>query len=175
MALIDDWLSSEETGEPFSHCLRCKMPLVEIDAPWLVNKEIAGDECVMEYAICQPCRDQVTDGLSEESKESVREFLEQEIDWEGRMQDFMLATDLAERFTACIACRGPRELLSGYAISALFDSGGTVVAGPLPLLICRTCVGRMTKKLSDSTRRRWREFIEENFEGPGHSGFPGLL
>ncbi len=74
MRTMDEWLGSEETGEAFSHCLCCKLPLVEIAEPWRVNKEFARGECVLEYAICQPCRDFVTDQLSEESKEAVRGF-----------------------------------------------------------------------------------------------------
>jgi hypothetical protein len=176
MRTLDDWLGSEETGEAFSHCLCCKLPLVEIADPWLVNKEFRRGECVMEYAICQECRDQVTDELSEESKESVRGFLEREIDWEARMREFMLAPQVTDRFDACIACCAPRESLEGFGISALFDAGGSPVVGPLPLLICQPCVGRMTAGLSEESRGVWRRFLAENFEGPpGDTGFPGLL
>lgn len=173
---MDEWLASDETGESFSHCLCCKVPLVEIDAPWLVNKEIVRGECVLEYAICQPCRDLVTDQLSEESKEAVRGFLEHEIDWEARMQEFMLFHDLIERFGACIACRTQREDLDGFGISALFDSGGTLVTGPLPLLICESCIARMTASLSEQSREVWGKFLADHFVGPpGDSGFPGFL
>src|SRR5688572_13796429 len=151
MRTIDEWLESEESGRPFTHCLCCKLPLLEIAEPWLVNKEIVRGECVLEYAICQPCRDGVTEQLSEESKAAVRDFLEQGIDWEEQMKEFMLSHDPRERFDACIACRAPREELEGYAISALFDAGGALATGPLPLLICKPCVGRMTVNLSDQS------------------------
>ena len=67
MRTLDEWLGSEESGGAFTHCLCCKVPLVEIDAPWLVNKEFVRGECVLEYAICQPCRDRVTEELAEDS------------------------------------------------------------------------------------------------------------
>jgi hypothetical protein len=176
MRTMDEWLCSEETGEAFSHCLCCKLPLVEIAGPWLVNKEFRREECVMEYAICQACRDRVTDELSEESKEAVRGFLEEEIDWEARMREFMMSHRVTDRFDACIACRAPRGELEGFGISALFDSGGSLVVGPLPLLICQPCVGRMTESLSEASREVWRKFLAENFAGPPRdSGFPGLL
>lgn len=176
MRTMDDWLGSEETGMPFSHCLCCKLPLVEIAAPWLVNKEFVRGECVLEYAICQPCRDLVTDELPEDSKETVRNFLEKEIDWDERVKEFMLTHDLTERFDACIACRTPRVELEGFGISALFDSGGSLVTGPLPLLICQPCVGRMTASLSEESREVWRNFLMKNFAGPSSdSGFPGFL
>lgn len=176
MRTMDEWLASEETGQAFSHCLRCKVPLLEIDAPWLVNKEFFRGECILEYSICQPCRDQVTAELSEDSKESVRGFLETEIDWEERTRVLMLSHDPAERIDACIACHAPRESLEGFGISALFDTDGRLVEGPLPLLICRPCITRMTAKLSDESRAIWRRFIADNFEGPpDDSAFPGLL
>jgi hypothetical protein len=173
---MDQWLASEETGEAFSHCLCCRFPLVEIAEPWLVNKEFRRGECVMEYAICQPCRDHVTDQLSEESKESVRGFLEREIDWESRMQEFMLSHVLTARLETCVACGTRREELDGYGISALFDSSGSLVTGPLPLLICQPCIGRMTESLSEESRGVWRKFLADHFAGPPRdSGFPGLL
>jgi hypothetical protein len=176
MRTIDEWLESEETGAPFSHCIHCKLPLLEIAEPWLVNKDLVREECVLEYAICQPCRDEMTELLSEESKAAVRNFLEQEIDWEERMKEFMLSHDPRERLDACIACHTPREELEGYAISALFDAGGALVTGPLPLLICKPCVARMTANLSDQSREVWRNFLAEHFAGPpDDSGFPGLL
>ena len=176
MRTLDEWLGSEETGGAFTHCLCCKVPLVEIDAPWLVNKEFVRSECVLEYAICQPCRERVTDELAEESKAAVRHFLESEIDWDARVQEFMLAHDLTERFGACIACRAARKSLEGFGISALFDSGGSLVTGPLPLLICQPCVGRMTAALSDDCREVWRNFLVQNFAGPASdSGLSGFL
>ncbi len=173
---MNEWLNSEETDEPFTHCLCCRVPLLETDAPWLVNKEIIHDECVLEYAICQPCRDQVTDQLSEESKKSVRKFLETEIDWEERIQEFMLVADATERFCKCIVCATPRAELTGFGISALFDSDGSLVTGPLPLLICTACIAKMTANLSEDSREVWRRFLAENFVGPpSDSGFPGLF
>ena len=86
---MEEWLVSEETGLPFSHCVGCRLPLLEIDAPWLVNKDYHRGECVLEYAVCQPCRDSVSARLSEESKAAVRGFLEREIDWEARLAEFM--------------------------------------------------------------------------------------
>lgn len=176
MRSLEEWLCSEETGEPFTHCVRCRLPLLEIDAPWLVNKDYFRGECVLEYAICQPCRDQVSAGIPEATKAAVRGFLEHEIDWSSRVAEFMAAHDPSSRFERCIACRQPRAGIDGFALSASFDSGGHLVTGPLPLLICRSCVGRMTDLLCDQSRAMWKRFLEENFTGPpDDSGFPGIL
>jgi hypothetical protein len=173
---MDRWLESEETGKPFSHCQCCRFPLLEIAQPWLVNKEFVHGECVLEYAVCHPCRDAVAAEFSEESKRSVRDFLEREIDWDARLQQFMLAHDVGERFAACIACQAPRTELPGFGLSALFDSGGALTSGPLPLLICTSCIDRMTAGLSEASHHAWRKFLADHFDGPpDDSRFPGLL
>jgi hypothetical protein len=173
---MDDWLMSEETGEPFSHCVACRLPLLETDSPWLVNKDYFHGECVLEYAICQRCREEVSKRISEGSKAAVRGFLEREIAWEKRVAEFLSSGDLLVRFARCISCAKERGECDGYAISALFDAGGELVTGPLPLLICRSCVARMTEGLSEDSRQVWKEFLAQHFAGPPDaSGFPGLL
>lgn len=171
MAGINEWLDCEETGEPFSHCIHCKLPLLEIDNLWLVNKDYHRGECVMEYSICKTCRDRTTDLLSEESREAVRKFLELEIDWVERSREFAMMHDPVDRFDACIACRMERQQCDGFAISALFDSDGRLINGPLPLMICHDCAGRMKAVLSEESREVWRQFVAEHFAGPPNGEF----
>lgn len=166
MRTIEEWLVCEESGGAFTHCIRCHFPLAEIDQPWLVNKDYHRGECTLEYAICKPCRDETTAELSEDSKEAVRRFLETEIDWAERQKEFMLMADQAERFGSCIACRTPRGECEGFAISALLDSGGRIVSGPLPLMICHGCVAKITAAMSEESREVWRKFVADHFAGP---------
>jgi hypothetical protein len=67
--------------------------------------------------------------------------------------------------------------MEGFGISALFDSGGHLVTGPLPLLICRGCIARMTDLLCDESRAVWKQFLDDHFQGPPDHGpgFTGLL
>lgn len=166
MRNISQWLRCEESEEPFTHCIRCELPLREIAAPWLVNKDYHREECVLEYAICQPCRDVMSARFSEESKETVRRFLEQEVNWEERQKEFMLMHDDAERLDACISCRKERINCEGFSISALFDTDGNLVTGPLPLLVCSGCVSRIMEEVSPESRAIWRQFVSDHFEGP---------
>jgi hypothetical protein len=170
MRSIGTWLASEESGTAFCHCVACRLPLLEIAAPWLVNKEFHRGECVLEYAICQPCRQRVTDEFSEESKEVVRTYLENKVDWQERFREFMMQDDLVRRFDSCAVCRVPRESLEGFGISAFFDSDGQLIESALPMLICSACVADATEKLSRATRESWQRFLEEHFDGP-----PGMV
>ncbi|WP_338286109.1 hypothetical protein [Luteolibacter sp. LG18] len=165
---------SEETGEPFHHCIRCRLPLLEIDARWLVIKDYKHEECMMEYAICEPCRNQTSAGFSEQSKAAVREFLATRIDWDARVEDFMMDSTLESRFACCIGCRTPREHMAGYGISALFDPTGDLIEGPLPLLICDKCTRDLVSRLAPADLASWQDFISSHFEGPpGDGDWPG--
>lgn len=177
-----EWLASEESGGAFRHCIRCKLPLLEVTAQWLVNKEFHRGECVLEYAICKPCRDRVTEDFSEESKEAMRLHLENHIDWEARLMEFMAHGGLDARMEACIACRTPRESLEGFGICAVYDSEGHLQEGALPLLICTKCIAAASENLSQATREAWERFLSRHFEGPPAdretlpgSGLSGLI
>jgi len=160
------WLMSDETGEPFRHCVYCRLPLLEIDAPWLVTKEYRMGECILEYAVCKPCRAAVSDGFSEESKAAVRSFLETRIDSAARTAEFMMDPTLETRMGSCIACRTPRSQMHGFGISALFDSGGYLVEGLLPLLLCENCTRELSTRLSPDSVVKWRTALMQHLDGP---------
>ncbi|MGA0900487.1 MAG: hypothetical protein ACO3SO_08795 [Luteolibacter sp.] len=174
MSTFEPWLNSAETGEAFTHCIHCKLPLLEIDSTWLINKDFHKGECTLEYAICDGCRELTSEDFSEDSKKAVRNFLENEIPWDERLQKFVLHP--LSRMENCVACNCPRELAEDYATSILMDSAGEIHFGPLPLLICGGCIELMSERLSQSTRDSWRRFLEEHFDYPPQlSSLPGLL
>lgn len=160
------WFESVETDMPFDTCKVCTHPL-DFSETWVVNKHYHRDECVMEYAVCEECRDEVSGTFSEESKAAIRAFLEKEINWEQRILDWMALKNTAERLDDCVACRAPRFLAEGFAISAQFQQGGYLIEGALPLLMCSNCVAQITASLSPQSRKVWRDFVIRNFEGPG--------
>jgi hypothetical protein len=181
MRRLPPWLLSDETSAPFTHCVQCQLPLLEIDSHWLVTKNYLREECVLEYALCQPCRGDSL-AFSEESKAAVRRHLESRIDLAARLAEFMMDPSLDIRVSSCAACRKPRSAMGGHCISALFDPSGDLVEGPLPLLICDGCTEEITSLLSEESLAIWRAFLSRNFEGPPDTaedwpnpGYPGLL
>lgn len=163
---------SEETGEPFRHCAACGIPLLEIDRPWLVTKEYRAGECVEEYAVCETCRDQLTDRIPEPTKARIREFLETEIDWDRQVQKLV---DGEDRLANCIRCQTPREELSGYTLSAAFDSSGEMIEGPLPLLMCSECCENFQSLLCDGGQRVWRDFCDQHLRSQNGGSGPMIL
>ncbi len=176
MSSPDPWILSHETGEPFTHCIHCRLPLHELDSPWLINKDFHKGECVMEYAICQRCRDEVSQQLSTESKQAVREFLEQEIPWQERISSLIMNPDPGTRYESCIACEIPRDQCKGFATSTQFDERGDLMLGALPLMMCDNCTAKITERLSQASRDAWDRFLSDHFDCPPHqSKLPGWL
>jgi len=61
------------------------------------------------------------------------------------------------------------------SISAHFDASGDLIIGPLPLLICKKCVEKMTSLLCEESRAVWQKFLAEHFSGPPDVSFPGMM
>ncbi|QTN31129.1 hypothetical protein HZ994_01910 [Akkermansiaceae bacterium] len=166
MPELEKWFDSVETDRPFETCKICDQLLPLAADTWVVNKHYHRGECIMEYAVCENCRDRVSGKFSEDSKAAIRDFLENGIDWERRMAEWMLLQDTAERLDACVACRTPRDGSEGFTISAQFGHNGTLIEGALPLLMCSGCVAQVTASLSRESRKVWQDFIARHFEGP---------
>lgn len=160
------WFESVETGQSFETCKICEKSLFLSTNAWVVNKHYHRQECILEYAVCEPCRDQVTKEFSGSSKAAIRDFLESNIDWEQRMLDWMELEQPAGRMDQCVACLCPRETMHGFTISAQFSHDGSLIDGPLPLLLCSQCVSQITDNLSPQSLAAWNQFIATYFEGP---------
>ncbi|MES2982562.1 MAG: hypothetical protein V4727_09640, partial [Verrucomicrobiota bacterium] len=68
MRQLAQWFESIETGKPFVSCKICQNSLSTASKSWVVNKHYHRKECVLEYAICDQCRDDVAGSFSEASK-----------------------------------------------------------------------------------------------------------
>ncbi|MBC7978963.1 MAG: hypothetical protein H7Y36_00190 [Armatimonadetes bacterium] len=167
MSKLEQWFDSVETDKPFDSCLMCESSLPFTADSWVVNKHYHRGECVMEYAVCEACRDEVSGKFCESSKLAIRDFLENEIDWEARMLEWMALAKPEQRLDHCVACRAARVESDGFTLSAQFRYDGSLINGALPLLMCDACAAKITANLSPESRRVWQDFISENFEGPG--------
>ncbi|WP_411827825.1 hypothetical protein [Luteolibacter sp. AS25] len=166
MHSLTQWFESVETDRPFETCKACDQLLPLAADSWVVNKHYHRRECILEYAVCEKCRDEVSNRFSEESKARIREFLENEIDWENRIIDWMKLENPAERLDNCVACLTHRSLIDGFTLSAQFRHDGSLVDGALPLMLCSTCTGKVSEQLSPESQKVWLDFVSLNFEGP---------
>jgi hypothetical protein len=169
---IREWLESTETGGAFDHCTKCACELEPRVGPWTVTKEWHRGECIMEYALCHPCRGEMVSSISAESLTHVEGFFERRVDLSHWLATVMTPDDPAGLIEKCFACGTPRGECEGFGISAMFSAAGTLDLGPLPLLVCHNCSAALESGLSKQTRDSWQRFVEENFPGPPGHGEP---
>lgn len=156
---------SVEKDGPFARCLRCRADFIETGRTYFISKEFARGDCILEYAICDHCREEVAVELSEESRASVQRLLEEEVDWEGRLDRISGASDISAWLGSCLFCDAPPDDQLGYGISGLFLNG-KALPGPFPAMICGSCAERMQQGLSRKTRDFWDRFSKDYFPGP---------
>jgi len=163
---IDKWMESVESGGQFGHCTKCARALDETTAPWTVNKEWHRGECVMEYAICHDCRNDMVASISAESMRHVERFFERVPNLSHWLMATVSPDDPESLVERCFTCGVARDEAEGFGISAMFCAPGVLEIGPLPLLVCHGCSGKLEEGLSKETRDSWRRFVEEYFPGP---------
>ncbi|MDP4626362.1 MAG: hypothetical protein NWT08_14655 [Akkermansiaceae bacterium] len=166
MRELTQWFDSVETDRPFEICKVCAQLLPLAADSWVVNKHYHRGECTLEYAVCEKCRDNVSSEFSDSSKATIRNFLENEIEWENRLLEWMALENSADRLSKCVACSCPRSSTQGFSISAQFRHDGSLIDGALPLMLCSDCIAEITKSLSPESRSVWQNFISQHFEGP---------
>ncbi len=170
MPKLEKWFHSVETDRPFETCVVCEGLLRFTADSWVVNKHYHRKECILEYAVCEECRDRVSGNFSDASKSAIRQFLENEINWEARMLEWMAMEHTEERLDSCVACRTPRDQAEGFTLSAQFRHDGSLVESALPLLMCSRCINQITDTLSPASRKVWQDFIADHFPGPDSEG-----
>jgi hypothetical protein len=115
--------------------------------------------------MCEGCRQQFSTELSAKSRQRVQGLMEEEVDWDGRLERIAAARDLGPWIDHCLFCHAPRDEQSGYALSGIF-AAGRLLPGPLPAIICAACAGRIQQQMSRQTRDFWDRFSREHFPGP---------
>ncbi len=165
MSEIPPFFHSLEHDKPFSTCLTCDRDFQEIDDPYTVTKVFKGPECVFEYATCLPCRRNLAESFSEESRQSMASFFEDNENLNKRSEKLAESSDYEEWTRECATCATPLSDLKDYSVACM-GFGDHMVIDPFPMMVCSNCEETIQSKLSKSTRDQWDKFIFDNFEGP---------
>ncbi len=164
MSQIPESFHSFETDAPFSHCCDCSKELIISAETYIVQKVFSGKECIMEFALCSGCKDNLDQQMSAKSKEALYDFLFDHAELVEPPADY--STDQAlEQIDECLTCGKLRSECKEYSYSGLFI-GSHLIPGPMPMMICDECQDDMSENLSESTKDVKNKFYEENFPGP---------
>jgi len=164
MANIPEEFHSLETGKAFEYCCDCGCELLDSAEMYMVQKCFANHECVMEFALCNKCKEILDGQISSESKEALYDFLFDNTDITEN-EEHKSQEESMQQIEKCLTCDKLKKDCSSYTYSGLFI-GKHLIPGPLPMMICDDCQSAMSENMSDHTRDVKNKFYTENFPGP---------
>lgn len=164
MSDFPDSFYSLETDAPFTHCCDCGCELLQSAQMYMVQKNFDRNECVMEYALCNGCKENLDKQISNKSKESLFDFLFDHAEMVEAPVDYT-AEEALKQIEECLTCGKDRSSCSNYTYSGLF-LGSILIPGPMPMMICGGCQEKIAEGLSEETKDVRDKFFEENFPGP---------
>lgn len=155
---------SLETDQEFKTCCDCGTELINSAQMYMIQKSFAKNECVMEFALCNNCKEKLDEQISSQSKEAIYDFLFDNSSLLTTTENNTSPSPILQIETCCI-CAKDRQNCEGYTYSGLFI-GTHLIPGPLPMMICDECQGDMHENMSDHTRDVKDKFYKEHFPGP---------
>ncbi|APZ93914.1 hypothetical protein [Fuerstiella marisgermanici] len=185
-APVPELFWSAYSGEPFFKCIDCEVPLAESNV-YVVQKRFVGGEAVFEMAMCERCRERMTQEYSEETKQNITEYMSTQ--FLRRAEDGLEDTEepqvievseiedpedglalLNRCIEECLICGTERKDCHRYSLAGLCRLDEIVAQiTPLsrtPLMVCEKCERGMADLVSQQTRDSWDRFVEEHFDGP---------
>jgi len=151
-------LHSEYEGRPFQSCTRCGETLADFEDGYQISKIYRAGECVMEYAICTPCHSAMVADYSEDSREKMEKFQDENV-------------QIGLGLNTCAVCNTARDdsnPLTEYGLGAICV--GSVLAHDM--MVCGVCSERMQALISKETRDSRDRFIGENFPCAPNESMP---
>jgi hypothetical protein len=152
---------SDETGAPFERCFDCGNAVAACEDGYLIQKAYAGDETLMEMAICCDCHEKLQASYSKESKEKMWNFYLDHGDFSTRLKKFypFPVGDPGLWLNACMTCGAPRDSVPECLVAAhVFE--GDLVYGETPLMICFDCMNKIVGLLSEESRETYDRWMD---------------
>ena len=144
-------LHSDYEDRPFQHCTRCGESLADFPGGFQISKAYKKGECILEYALCDHCRTAMMEEFSDESKNRLASFQNEQVQMHHGLT----------HCAVCGACRdeGP---MREFVITGLCEAGSLHHG----LMLCGDCGDAVQELISTHTRDTWRRFVDDNFPGP---------
>lgn len=152
---------SDETGARFQKCVDCGQALEFCEDGYYVQKAYAGEETIMEMAICGSCHQNLQSSYSKESRDRIWNFYLDQGNIAGRLKKFypLPVGNPDVWINACLTCGAVRGSLREYVLAAqVFE--GDLVYGELPLMICFKCMDHIVGLLSEHSRDAYDRWMD---------------
>ena len=144
---------------PFKSCTVCGETLSD-GRLYEIQKVYRGKEVIFEMAVCHSCGENVSREFSEESFESVKQFLSDNFRPSGSTVD----SEDKDLYIPqhCQFCGFPRTLVENYTIVGACLEHSLIWPS---IMMCENCSEQLQTKLSVKTRDAQGDFIRDHFPG----------
>ncbi len=177
---------SEYSGAPFFNCIDCEVPLIESNV-YVIQKRYVAGEAVFEMAMCERCRDKLTQQYSEETRGNITAYMTKQFQKSAAAGlDDVAGTQIIEVreieetedgeallnrcIEHCLICGTERSKCHRYSLAGLCRDNEIVAqvtpVSQTPLMVCEKCELGMADLVSQQTRDSWDRFVEDNFDCP---------
>ena len=150
---------------PFRCCTSCGETLDDLEETYQITKSYHGSEVILEYAMCFPCQQNLLEELSRESVEKLTSFqLERSLEPDNDAERDRYRCEF------CLRSRSEAIEKSQHFSMAALCFGLQMVERPL--FVCEPCLLEINERMSEQTRRRWRDFVDTHFPGVPADALP---
>ena len=162
---------SDLTGNPFDKCIQCERNLLEDGVGYMVEKafqkykERVVTETVFEYAMCDKCRDQLTQILSVETRQRMEAFFAPHFNFAKRVLQRKGNWEVEGLLQHCIVDEEEPSESGTYQIVAQCE-GPMMFTGLTPFMIRGEALERVIDLISDKSMDELDNFTNKNFTGP---------
>lgn len=170
-------LKSDETGQPFSHCILCDEELLSGKVPYAVEKALKRMEdgqiiTLFELAICMPCGQAMHSRMSKSSRKVMEDYFSQIGLMEKRMA--LAAEDWENEWSStCVITGKSTDQLHEFHIIGNF-LGNQPLEGIPPIVLSSQILEKVQEDLSPETREELDNF-RDTFLGPSDPQLRALL
>ena len=159
---------SLQAGGPFERCLICETELLAEGVAYSIEIVYRQREPIIEMAICDPCRGNLSSELSEESTQAIERYVSQRVDFFDRQRTMATVSEeqgIDPWLDHCLATGQARGDCAEWQICGMFV-GDKMQLGAVPLMLSGAAAEEMSELLSEKTKGWMQDFIGEHFGMP---------
>lgn len=171
--MFDRWIPIPQSfhslyhGGLFSKCVDCERDLLADDCWYGIERIFRGAEPIVEMAICMDCRQKISQELSRESTLRINAYFEERLDLDARyaMTQQWADHEISRWLDHCALLKIPASECRDFQIAAICR-GPRLNLALLPIMISGVASREMQKLMSQKTRDRLGEMVQDFFGMP---------
>jgi hypothetical protein len=166
-------LCSSDTGKPFTNCMVCNQYLLNDGTPYVIEKAVKNHkdlkvkEVIFEYAMCLSCSVKMNSSLSEESRQRIDTYFQENTDLAKRRARLLGKKTIRPNdwINRCVIKDTPIRNSGEYQIVAQCD-GKHMLFSYMPFALSMEALDEISSLLSAKSLGEIDDFMGKYFTGP---------